>query len=374
MKWYLFLILIILCSCTKVNTLETDSSTCSLETVASFEPHDQVNFLTLIDNQLAYTTIDNQTCTGEYRNTVCTSDSKVYLNNEVIAELNKSVNILWDLNNKVAYKTMTGEHVLYINKDKIAAYNYIQDVREIDNKLVFIASKDLQCGHRDCSGTYVIVNDGVETPVDVRGLMFAKSSTLAYSTSAGNESYMIYKDKKYGPYRYVEWPVEIDNQIVFSDENKIYIDGVPLDTDYDRINYLASVNGRLVYTASKGDQSYLIDGNQTSGPYEWTDRFVPIGGKIAVIERVDGMYYYIYFDNNKFGPYNSRPLIYDFNNELAYLVRQEENYRPLGYYTLYYKGCEIKIENIKNPVYYNGNIAYTTKENNKEFVVIKKLL
>ncbi|MBW3002476.1 hypothetical protein KY338_04950 [Candidatus Woesearchaeota archaeon] len=373
MKYYLCLILLILCSCAKVSTLETtDSGTCSLTTITSFEPHDQVNFLTLINNDLAYTTVDNQTCTGEYVNTVCSSDSKVYLNNEIIKELNKSVNILWDLNNKVAYKVNDKGQSLYINKDKIATYNSIQGVREIGGKLVFIASKDLKCTHRDCSGTYVIVEDGVETPVNAKGIQFAKAS-LAYSIT-GNESYMIFKNNKYGPYKYVEWPVEINNQIVFSDGSRIYIDGVPLDTDYDHITALDSVNNRLVYTASKGNKSYLINGPEISGPYEWASRFVSIGDKIALIERVDGMYYYIYFDDEKFGPYNSQPQLYDFNGELAYLVKQQENYIDLGYYTLYYKDCEFNIENIKNPVYYNGNIAYTTKENNKEFVVIKKLV
>lgn len=237
--------------------------------------------------------------------------------------------------------------------------------------------------------------DMVSQPYEMNG-------KLGYGAGKGNKTISVYDGKELGRhYDGLGASVDVGGKVTFRarlDETWFVVsDGIETEVDYDGIVSITDVSGELAYIGIKGNDTFIIVGDQTLGPFDKEENYdkhvrslmSSPGGQLPIIKEVDGKLAYavlkggeifVYFDDEEFGPFEYYakkmadlefkipPTLADINGKLAFdAIKDGEQF-------VYYDGRELgpyDPNHILIPeTEVDGKLAFVAKKDYRYFLVL----
>ncbi len=332
------------------------------KTIQYSELHDNIQHLQVINGKLAYITADNTNCTYPIG---CTGDYRIYYDDKIYAQHNKSIITLFELNNKPAYITDENGKTLYAN-GKTVNYQGIMGITSTNGRTIYAASKDYYCTRHTCTGSWFIV-DNEELNINCSWIPYNEivKGELAYACNNNEKLTIIHGNKTYGPYKAAYNIMNADGQLVWINSSlegdKIMIEDKEMPTPYTKINDL-KYDGKFSYIGTTNQSQYLVYGEQTYGPYNTIRAYKITAGKPAIAWTNENKHHITYDGTTT--TYEAYTGFFDLNGTLAYNVKEN------GQYKLVYK--DKKINDASYPVLLDGKLVYIQKVGYKRRVEREK--
>lgn len=348
-----------------------DWSQCNMELAKEIPVSEQISSLKTINGQLVYAARNDNCSFAEKQSNTCEVQTKLYStslysDSKKIGEYSGVIDLLQEFQGKLLYLVRDrGIVTLYIDGKEISQYNYIHYITELDNKLVYVASKDYRCSHRTCSGSFFIVNDGIESEEKFEQITFMTNidGKLAYVKRNGVEQYVVRGDEEYGPYKSAGRLIDLNGDVAYLADQTIFINGKPvkMSEDVQYIQGLTSLNGKLVYGTIEKNQTYIMIGDEK---LKGNPPFYMIDGKLVYFDYKDGNHYIIHGDKEYLVGKESPGLYDTLDHSFIYNIPKN------GERFYFYNGCQLpgKIYGSFAEIY--DNLAYVVEEDGKYLIKI----
>lgn len=297
----------------------------------------------------------------------------------------KEERTMLDGGNGVAKTTENAQIELHIDSVEYGPYKTVS-IKDVGGKLFQSVEED--------GKWFIIYGEKKMGPYDYIGSPEDFGGKFLCTVEKDGNRYRIYDGMEMGPYDDIGPSKDFGGKLVYiaKKEGEFFIvyDGEKMETEYDSIDYLMNIGGKLTYVAGKNGKEFVVYDGREIGPYDVVGSPFKAGGnpiitqlafsafkgngkyEVCLGEKLEDGNCFIVYDTKVMGPYpNYRQLFGAYNPpsvDIAGTLAFEVT-KNIGEKIIVYDGKEIgPYDSVGSLTNVSDKLAFIALKNNRYFV------